>query len=81
MKMYHRIMRTFFQKMNRHGEDEACVLWCGGLDDKVTQELLYELMMQAGPVEKVTKPKDKNFAFVLFKVRMAKNSLKPCFKA
>lgn len=54
--------------MNRHGEDEACVLWCGGLDEKVTQELLYELMMQAGPVEKVTKPKDKNFAFILFKV-------------
>ena len=26
-------------------------------------------MMQAGPVEKVTKPKDKNFAFILFKVK------------
>ena len=54
--------------MNRHGEDEACVLWCGGLADDVTEELLFELMMQAGPVERVTRPKGKNFAFILYKV-------------
>ena len=29
---------------------------------------LKELMLQVGPVEKVTKPKEKNFAFILFKV-------------
>merc|ERR1712106_535462 len=57
------------ENMNKHGEDETCVLWCGNLDLQVTQEHLYELMMQAGPVEKVTKPKEKNFAFILFKHR------------
>ena len=25
---------SFFRVMNRHGEDEACVLWCGNLDQQ-----------------------------------------------
>lgn len=46
-------------------------LWCGGLESKVTEELLRELFVQAGPVEDVKIPKDnngrtKNFAFVTF---------------
>lgn len=46
-------------------------LWCGNLDPKVTEELLRELFVQAGPVEDVKIPKDnngrsKNFAFVTF---------------
>lgn len=46
-------------------------LFCGGLDSKVTEELLRELFVQAGPVEDVKIPKDntgrtKNFAFVTF---------------
>ncbi|XP_075532983.1 uncharacterized protein LOC142566098 [Dermacentor variabilis] len=46
-------------------------LWCGGLEPKVTEELLRELFVQAGPVEDVKIPKDnngrtKNFAFVTF---------------
>lgn len=46
-------------------------LWCGGLDPKVTEELLRELFVQAGPLEDVKIPKDstgrlKNFAFITF---------------
>ncbi|CAN7990499.1 unnamed protein product [Ixodes hexagonus] len=46
-------------------------LWCGGLDPKVTEDLLRELFVQAGPVEEVKIPKDsggqlKSFAFVTF---------------
>ncbi|XP_002407336.2 RNA-binding protein 7 [Ixodes scapularis] len=46
-------------------------LWCGGLDAKVTEDLLRELFVQGGPVEEVKIPKtsdgqSKNFAFVTF---------------
>lgn len=46
-------------------------LWCGNLDSKVTEEILRELFVQAGPVEDVKIPKDNNgcsksFAFVMF---------------
>ncbi|XP_064466197.1 splicing regulator RBM11-like [Ornithodoros turicata] len=47
-------------------------LWCGNLDPRVTQCLLYELFIQAGPLEDVTIPKDnggrpRSYAFVTFK--------------
>ncbi|XP_044525513.1 RNA-binding protein 7 isoform X2 [Gracilinanus agilis] len=47
-------------------------LFVGNLDSKVTEELLFELFHQAGPVIKVKIPKDKDgkpkqFAFVNFK--------------
>lgn len=46
-------------------------LWCGNLDAQVTEELLRELFVQAGPVEDVKIPKDntgrsKSFAFITF---------------
>lgn len=46
-------------------------LWCGNLDAKVTEDLLRELFVQAGPVEDVKIPKDntgrpRSFAFVTF---------------
>merc|ERR1712037_784341 len=40
--------------------------WVGNLSDKVTEEILFELFLQIGPLEDVTKPKNKNFAFILF---------------
>ena len=70
--------------MNRHGEDESCILWVGNLDSKATEEILFgayecfnnmisssisELFLQAGPLISVKKPKDKTFAFVTFKVK------------
>ena len=27
--------------MNRHGEDESCILWCGNLNDECTEEILF----------------------------------------
>ncbi|XP_060567809.1 RNA-binding protein 7-like [Ruditapes philippinarum] len=47
-------------------------LWVGNLSEKVTDEILYELFLQAGPLEKVSIAKErdtgkqKNFAFVTF---------------
>jgi len=47
-------------------------LWCGSLSEKVDDRILYELFLNAGPLEKVTIPRDKEtgkqkpFAFILF---------------
>ncbi|KAK3590655.1 hypothetical protein CHS0354_007153 [Potamilus streckersoni] len=54
------------------GDETNRTLWVGNLTDKVTEELLYELFLQAGPLVKVTIPKDrdgrpKRFAFIVFK--------------
>ena len=29
------------RNMNRHGEDESCILWCGNLNDECTEEILF----------------------------------------
>lgn len=52
--------------------DDSRTLWCGNLSDKVTEELLYELFLQAAPLERVKIPTDKegrklNYAFITFK--------------
>ncbi|KAI0211547.1 RNA-binding protein 7 [Lamellibrachia satsuma] len=46
-------------------------LWCGNLSDEVTEECLYELFLQAGPLEKVKIVTDKEtnkpkYAFITF---------------
>ena len=52
--------------------NQEATLWLGGLEAQVTEELLYELFVNAGPVTSVSIPKDKitaqssNFAFVEF---------------
>lgn len=53
-------------------DEDNRTVWCGNLSDKVTEEILYELFLQAGPVRRVKIPKDKdgrqmNYAFVTFK--------------
>lgn len=53
-------------------EKDAKTLYCGNLADEVTEELLYELFLQGGPVEEVKIVKDKNgksrgFGFITFK--------------
>ncbi|XP_028172065.1 RNA-binding protein 7 [Ostrinia furnacalis] len=52
-------------------EDDNRTLWCGNLPEQVTEELLYELFLQAGPLEKVRIARDKDgrqksFAFITF---------------
>jgi RNA recognition motif-containing protein len=39
--------------------NQDATLWCGNLDEKVEEELLWELMLQAGPVVSLHMPKDK----------------------
>ncbi|KAJ3641631.1 hypothetical protein Zmor_028127 [Zophobas morio] len=53
-------------------DNEARTIWCGNLADKVTEELLYELFLQAAPLEEVRIPTDKsgrkaNYGFVVVK--------------
>ncbi|XP_053695684.1 RNA-binding protein 7 isoform X2 [Sabethes cyaneus] len=52
-------------------EEDERTLWCGNLSEKVTEELLYELFVQAGPVEMVKIPKDndkrqRSYAFITY---------------
>jgi hypothetical protein len=38
--------------------NQECTVWVGGLEPPVTDELLYELMLQAGPVVNLNMPRD-----------------------
>ncbi|XP_057371264.1 splicing regulator RBM11-like [Daphnia carinata] len=50
-------------------DSELCTIYCGSLSPKVTEELLYELFLQAGPLKSVKIPKtlqgeSKSFGFI-----------------
>lgn len=52
-------------------DEDTRTIWCGNLHEKVTEDLIYELFLQAGPLEKVRIPKDRdgrqrNFAFITY---------------
>ncbi|XP_059049573.1 RNA-binding protein 7 [Achroia grisella] len=52
-------------------DEDRKTLWCGNLPEQSTEELLYELFLQAGPLESVRIGKDKdgrqkNFAFITY---------------
>lgn len=52
--------------------DAEYTLWCGNISDRMTEEILYELFLQAGPLQEVKIPKDRdnrqqNYAFITFK--------------
>ncbi|XP_064594725.1 LOW QUALITY PROTEIN: RNA-binding protein 7-like [Liolophura sinensis] len=52
--------------------EDSRTIYVGNISDRVSEEILYELFLQAGPLEKVTIPKDKEgrrrkFGFVTFK--------------
>jgi len=49
--------------VDNKNQDATCYI--GGLDENVTDELLWELMLQAGPVVSLNMPKDRVF-FVMF---------------
>jgi splicing factor 3B subunit 4 len=61
-------VRNQFKQRN-----QSATVWIGNLDDNVTEEILWELMLQAGPVVDVNMPADKitgqhqNYAFCEFK--------------
>ncbi|XP_059616954.1 RNA-binding protein 7 [Phlebotomus argentipes] len=48
-------------------DDKSRTLFCGNLSDKVTEELLYELFLQAGPIDGVRIPKARNFGFITYR--------------
>ena len=57
--------------MEQRNQDATCYI--GNLDERVTDEMLWELMLQAGPIVNVFLPKDKvtgkhqGFGFVEFR--------------
>jgi len=57
---------------NEVSEEQLRTLWVGGISDRVDEETLYELFINAGPLQSVRIPvdrdtkKQKPFAFVLF---------------
>lgn len=59
------------QKAVNSDEDKRTI-WCGNLSEKVTEELLYELFLQAAPVDRVKvikarNPNQASYAFVTLK--------------
>ncbi|XP_036342411.1 RNA-binding protein 7-like [Rhagoletis pomonella] len=55
-------------------DEQLRTLFVGNLDDRVTEDLLYEVFLQAGPVEAVRIPKDnsgrqRSFGFVVYSHR------------
>ncbi|KAM6946330.1 RNA-binding protein 7 [Aplochiton taeniatus] len=48
-------------------EEADRTLFVRNLDSKVTEELLFELFVQAGPLIKTKIPKDKTFGFAIYK--------------
>lgn len=57
-------------------EDPDRTIFCGNLSSKVTEEILYELFLQAAPLEKVKIPLDKDgrpacYAFITFKHKVS----------
>ncbi|XP_053957671.1 RNA-binding protein 7 [Anastrepha ludens] len=55
-------------------DEQLRTLYVGNLDDRVTEELLYEIFLQAGPLETIRIPKDnggrqRSFGFVVYSNR------------
>ncbi|KAK9744587.1 RNA recognition motif [Popillia japonica] len=46
-------------------EDPDRTIFCGNLSSKVTEEILYELFLQAAPLEKVKIPLDKDVPYAV----------------
>ncbi|KAL0122266.1 hypothetical protein PUN28_007182 [Cardiocondyla obscurior] len=60
----------------------ACTIYCGNLSEKVTEDVLYELFLQAGPILRISIPKDRDgkqrsFGFITYKhMRSAEYAMK-----
>lgn len=53
-------------------DEDHLTIWCGNLSESVTEEILYELFLQGGPIHRVSIPKNRNgkqrrYAFVTYK--------------
>ncbi|XP_063700637.1 RNA-binding protein 7 [Culicoides brevitarsis] len=64
---------TKTEKPSDSNDEDDRTVFVGNITEKVTDELLYELFLQAGPVEEISIPKDrdtgkqKSFGFVRYK--------------
>ncbi|KAH8260128.1 hypothetical protein KR026_003491 [Drosophila bipectinata] len=60
------------EDLDDEDDEDQRTLFCGNLDERVTEEILYEVFLQAGPIEHVRIPVDKmggrqrNFGFVTY---------------
>ncbi|EDW04288.1 RNA-binding protein 7 [Drosophila grimshawi] len=57
-------------------EEQIRTLFCNNLDERVSEEILYEVFLQAGPIENVRIPLDnagrqRNFGFVTYQHKSA----------
>ncbi|EDW11008.1 RNA-binding protein 7 [Drosophila mojavensis] len=57
-------------------EEQVRTLFCSNLDERVTEEILYEVFLQAGPIESARIPLDntgrqRNFGFVTYQHKIA----------
>ncbi|XP_018346866.1 PREDICTED: RNA-binding protein 7 [Trachymyrmex septentrionalis] len=53
-------------------DEDARTLYCGNLSEKVTEDILYELFLQGGPVQRIIIPKDRDgkprtYGFITYK--------------
>lgn len=53
-------------------DEDIRTVWCGNLSERVTEEILYELFLQGGPVQRVIIPKDHDgrqrpYGFITYK--------------
>ncbi|XP_043487846.1 RNA-binding protein 7 [Polistes fuscatus] len=53
-------------------DEDMRTLWCGNLSDQVTEDILYELFLQGGPIQRVAIPKDRDgkqrtYGFITYK--------------
>ncbi|XP_065355996.1 RNA-binding protein 7-like [Calliphora vicina] len=61
------------EEENEVDDVEERTLFCANLSEKITEELLYEVFLQAGPLEKIYIPKqngkNRSYAFLTYKYR------------
>lgn len=52
-------LATYDYNNGKESRNQQATVWCGGLEPQCTEELVWELMCQAGPVVSVNMPRDK----------------------
>lgn len=53
--------------MENEADDDSRTVFCANLHKNVTEEILYELFLQAGPVQRVKIPQNNNYGFVTYR--------------
>ncbi|KOX69889.1 Putative RNA-binding protein 11 [Melipona quadrifasciata] len=58
--------------MDLNADEGIRTIWCGNLSTRTTEEILYELFLQGGPIQRVSIPKDRDgkqrpYGFITYK--------------